>query len=108
MAVISCPQCKKKISDKAKACRYCHLSLQALGSDQITHLAQINKINQIERLMNLSFIAIILFCSGFLFMYWENVKQGTWQHSLALASTVIGFLMYIIIRIKLLFVKRTK
>ena len=58
--------------------------------------------------MSYSFIAMLLFCGGFLFMYWDNVERGTWQYNLALASTIIGFILYIIIRIRLLLFKRKK
>lgn len=108
MAVINCPSCKKKISDKAKECNYCGLSLQALDSDKIANLNRVSRIKQAQRLMNYSFIAMLLFCGGFLFMFWDGVKQGTWQHTLAMASTIIGFILYIVIRIKLLLFKRQK
>lgn len=108
MAVISCPSCRKKISDKTKECNHCGLSLQALDGDKIANLNHVNRIKQGQRLMNYSFIAMLLFCGGFLFMFWDNVKQGTWQHTLAMASTIIGFIMYIVMRIKLLFFKRQK
>jgi len=108
MAVINCPSCKKKISDKAKECNHCGLSLNGLDSDKIANLNQVNRINQAQRLMNYSFVAMLLFCGGFLFMFWDDVEKGTWQYTLAMASTVIGFIMYIVIRIKLLFFKRQK
>ena len=108
MAVINCPGCKKKTSDKAKECSHCGLSLQEIDSEKIANLNTINRINQAQRLMTYSFVAMLLFCGGFLFMFWDNVEQGTWQHNLALASTVIGFILYIIIRIRLLFFKRQK
>lgn len=108
MAVINCPDCKKKISDKAKECSHCGLSLQALDSNKIANLNHINRINQAQRLMTYSFVAMLLFCGGFLFMFWDNVEPGTWQYNLAMASTVIGFIMYIIIRVRLLFFKRKK
>jgi len=108
MAVINCPGCKKKTSDKAKECSHCGLSLQNIDSDTIANLNNINRINQGQRLMSYSFIAMLLFCGGFLFMYWDNVERGTWQYNLALASTIIGFILYIIIRIRLLLFKRKK
>ena len=108
MAVTNCPSCKKKISDKAKECSHCGLSLQDLDRDKIANLHNISRINQAQRLMNYSFIAMLLFCGGFLFMFWDNVDEGSWQHNLAMASTVIGFILYIIIRIRLLFFKRNK
>jgi hypothetical protein len=108
MAVIQCPSCKKKISDKAKKCGHCGLSLQEIDSDKIANLNNVYRINLGQRLMTYSFVAMLLFCGGFLFMFWDNVEQGTWQHSVAMASTVIGFILYIIIRIRLLFFKRKK
>jgi len=108
MAVINCPSCKKKISDKAKECSHCGLSLNALDSDKIANLNRVSRINQAQRLMNYSFVAMLLFCGGFLFMFWDNVEHGTWQHTLAMASTVIGFILYLIIRVKLLLFKRKK
>ncbi len=106
MAVINCPSCKKKISDKAKTCKYCNLALQGLDADKMASLSRVSKINKTQRLMTYSFIAMLMFCSGFLFMYWDNVEPGTWQHTAATISTVIGFIFYILIRIMLLFNKR--
>ncbi len=108
MAVINCPSCKYKISDKAKECSHCNLSLQTLNSEKIAHLNHVNRINQAQRLMNYSFIAMLLFCGGFLFMFWDNVEPDTWQYNLALASTMLGFILYIAIRIKLILFKRQK
>lgn len=106
MAVINCPGCKKKISDKAKSCNHCDLDLSALDSDKLAGLNRVNLINKTQRLMNYSFIAMLLFCGGFLFMFWDNVQPGSWQHNLAMVSAIIGFVMYIIIRAMLLFTKR--
>lgn len=106
MAVINCPDCKKKISDKAKSCNHCNLDLSELDSDQVASLNRVSLIHKTQRLMNFSFIAMLLFCGGFLFMFRDNIVPGTWQHNLAMASTIIGFAMYIIIRAMLLFTKR--
>ncbi|HCH70586.1 MAG TPA: hypothetical protein DE042_08975 [Colwellia sp.] len=108
MAVINCPRCKKKISDKTKKCSHCGLSLQAMDRDKIANVNNVSRINQAQRLMTYSFVAMLLFCGGFLFMFWDNIEQGTWQYNLAMTSTVIGFILYIIIRIRLLFFKRNK
>ncbi|KGJ93690.1 Zn-ribbon protein [Colwellia psychrerythraea] len=106
MAVINCPSCKKKISDKAKTCNHCNLDLSELDADKLASLNRVNLINTTQRLMNYSFIAMLLFCGGFLFMFWEGVEPGSWQHNLAMGSTIIGFVMYIVIRAMLLFTKR--
>jgi hypothetical protein len=108
MAVINCPNCKKKISDKAKECSHCGLALHELDSDKIANLNQVNRLNQAQRLINYSLIALLLFGGGFLLMFWDGVEQGTWQYTLAMTSTVIGFILYLIIRVKLLLFKRKK
>lgn len=102
MAVINCPKCNKKISDKAKICNHCQLSLVELDSDKMANLRHVKGIHRAQRLMNLSFIAMLLFCGGFLLMFWDNVQPGSWQHNSAIICTVIGFIMYIIIRALLL------
>jgi len=106
MAVIKCPGCSKKISDKAKTCNHCNLNLTELDADKLANLNRVNLINKTQRLMNYSFIAMLLFCGGFLFMFWENVEQGSWQHNLAMLSAITGFVMYIVIRAMLLLTKR--
>ena len=106
MAVTNCPGCKKKISDKAKICNHCNLDLSELDADKLASLNRVNLINKTQRLMNYSFIAMLLFCGGFLFMFWEGVEPGTWQHNVAMVITIIGFVMYIVIRAMLLFTKR--
>lgn len=106
MAVINCPSCKKKISDKAKSCGHCNLELSELDDEKRTSLSRVNLINKTQRLMNYSFIAMLLFCGGFLFMFWNNVQPGSWQHNAAMVTAFIGFIMYIIIRAMLVFTKR--
>jgi uncharacterized membrane protein (DUF106 family) len=92
MAVINCPSCKKKISDKAKSCQYCQLELTEKS----------------QQLMNHSFIAMLLFCGGFLFLYWQDAQPGTWQYVIAIASTILGFILYIVTRVRLILAKRNR
>lgn len=106
MAVINCPSCKNKVSDKAASCNHCNIDLKELDAEKISRLDRISLINKTQRLMNYSFIAMLLFCGGFLFMFWDNVQPGSWQHNIAMGSAVIGFIMYIVIRIMLLFTKQ--
>ena len=100
MAVINCPGCNQKISNKTKECIHCGVAIQELNSDKIANLNHVNRINQAQRLMTYSFVAMLLFCG--------NVKPETWQHNLALLTAAVGFVMYIIVRIQLLLFKRKK
>jgi len=84
------------------------MSFKALDSERSKTLNKIDNINKKQRLMNYSFIAMLLFCGGFLFMYWDNVQPGSWQHTIAMICSIIGFILYIVIRAILLLTKQKK
>jgi hypothetical protein len=108
MAVINCPGCKKKISDKAKSCEHCQLELAELDAEKMATLKRVSAIEKSQQLMNHSFIAMLLFCGGFLFLYWQDAQPGTWQYITSIASAVIGFILYIVTRARLILAKRSR
>ncbi|MCO4797766.1 MAG: hypothetical protein KC484_01015 [Colwelliaceae bacterium] len=107
MAVINCPNCRKKISDKAKNCSHCEIDLVNLDEEKLTINKQVDKINKSQRIMTWSFIAMLMFCGGFLFYYWKNVQPGTWQYYLSAGSAISGFMIYIVTRVQLILLKRS-
>ena len=108
MAVINCPSCKKKISDKAKSCQHCQLDLTVLDVDKIANLKRVSAVEKSQQLMNHSFIAMLLFCGGFLFLYSQDAQPGTWQYIVSIASAIIGFILYIVTRARLILAKRSR
>lgn len=106
MAVINCPSCRKKISDKAKSCSHCQIDLVNLDEEKLAANRQVERINKSQRIMTWSFIAMLMFCGGFLFYYWKNVQPDTWQYYLSIGSTVLGFFIYIGTRVQLILLKR--
>ncbi len=108
MAVINCPSCKKKISDKAKTCSHCQLDMSNLDADKIAQLKKVSVVEKSQQLMNHSFIAMLLFCGGFLFLYWQNAQPGTWQYIASITSAVLGFILYIVTRVRLILIKRSR
>ncbi len=107
MAVINCPSCKKKISDKAKTCSHCAIDLQNLDEEKLQTLSKVNVINKSQRLMTHSFIAMLLFCGGFLLFYWQDVQPGTVEYALSVVCALVGFVWYIATRIRLILLKRS-
>ena len=108
MAVINCPSCKKKISDKAKNCTHCNIPIADVDQEKLAFIKQTNSIKQQQNLMTHSFIAMLLFCGGFLFFYLNDAQPGTMGYIGSIASTIVGFILYIVTRIRLLFLKRSK
>lgn len=108
MAVINCPSCNKKISDKAKSCSHCQLSLTDLDEEKISTINKISVVQKSQTLMNHSFIAMLLFCGGFLFMYWNNAAPESWQYISSITSTVVGFILYLVTRVRLIMLKHSQ
>jgi hypothetical protein len=108
MAVINCPSCKKKISDKTKSCEHCEIDLTTFDPEKISSLKRVSTVATSQQLMNHSFIAMLLFCGGFLFLYSQDAQRGTWEYIAAIASTILGFILYIITRVRLLLTKRNQ
>ena len=108
MAVINCPSCKKKISDKAKNCSHCDMPIADIDQEKLTIIKKTNAIKQQQQLMTHSFIAMLLFCGGFLFFYLKDAQPGTIEYGVAIGATLLGFVLYIVTRIRLLLLKRNK
>ncbi|MBL4911004.1 MAG: zinc ribbon domain-containing protein [Alteromonadaceae bacterium] len=108
MAIIDCPSCNKKVSDKAKECSHCQQSLIDIDNDKIKQLQRIARLKQSQSLMNFSFIAMLLFCGGFLMLFWRDTLPNSLEYILSVSATIIGFILYIVTRVRILFLKRSK
>jgi len=106
MAVINCPNCKNKVSDKAKTCSHCNIDIAGVDQEQLHSIKVMSSVKKQQSLMSHSFIAMLLFCGGFLFLYLEDTHPGTWQYITAMTSTFLGFILYIVTRIRLILLKR--
>lgn len=108
MAIVSCPFCGHKISDKAAQCSKCSGDLTSLTPDKMASLARSKALDKAQSLVNHSMLALLLFLSGFGLMYWWNPEPGGIQQTLAGACIGIGFCWYIITRIRIMLLKRKK
>lgn len=107
MAVINCPACNKKVSDKAANCPHCNIEIANVTGDRLAHIKKVNRIQKSQTLLNHSFIAMLLFCSGFLGLFWYDNQAGSWQYLLSVTACTLGFFGYIITRIRLIMHKRS-
>ncbi|MDF2178753.1 hypothetical protein P2G88_10895 [Aliiglaciecola sp. CAU 1673] len=107
MALIDCPSCNKKISDKAAQCSHCGFGIGAATDDDMLRKRQMQKFKRSQSIQTQSMIAMLMFISGFGFMYWGDTSPGDLQYNIAIGCSVIGFIWYIINRIRLIFVKKS-
>ncbi|MBU2977036.1 hypothetical protein [Alteromonas sp. C1M14] len=106
MALTDCPACNKKISDKSQECPHCQFKVGDASSEDILRKQNLNMYKKKHRIQNHSLLAVLLFVTGFGFMYWGGTQPGELQHNLAIIATVIGFLWYVVNRVRLVIIKR--
>jgi len=107
MALVDCPSCSKKISDKAQSCQHCDFTLGTVNADDIARKKSLNIYLKNQNVQTQSMIAMLLFVAGFGFMYWGAAEPGGLQHNLAIGLALIGFVWYIINRVRLIILKRS-
>jgi len=103
-----CPSCKKKISDKADKCNHCGFNVSAVDAESVLRQKKMDKYKRHQSLQTQSFIAVLIFITGFGFMYWGQPEVGGTQHNFAMLVCVIGFIWYIVNRVRILLTKRDK
>lgn len=108
MAITSCPQCNKSISDKHKQCPHCQCNIKGLDDEQREQLQREKRIQQQQKYMNQSFIALILFLGGFFFLYFMQPEEKSLQWYACTGALAVGFIWYLISRIVLIVLKKKK
>ncbi|WP_394174511.1 hypothetical protein [Thalassotalea litorea] len=106
MALVNCPNCSKKISSLAKSCDHCHIELSDMDTEQRLNMKRMKKIEQSQKLMNQSMVAMLLFCAGIGSMFWGEPEPGSMQYNLATGAGVIGFVWYLVNRVRMIILKR--
>lgn len=106
MALINCPSCGKKISDKSEQCPHCGFAVKNASADDILRKQQMQRYKKMSSLQNQSMLAILIFILGFGFMYWGGTQPGELQHNLAMGAATVGFVWYAINRARIVLAKR--
>ena len=108
MAIISCPFCGFKISDKAAQCTKCNADVSELTPEKMASIARNKMLDKTQSLVNHSMFALLLFLAGFGLMYWWDPAPGSAQQVIAGSAISVGFCWYIVTRIRIMLLKRTK
>ena len=107
MAIISCPQCAKKISDKQTVCPHCDLDMTDLTEEKMHSLSKINNLKSNQSIMTHQAIAMLMFLGG-IFGWYNSDDPEAPQHTAAIAVAVIGFVWYIVNRFRMIWQKRKR
>ena len=112
MALVNCPSCKSRISDKAKSCNHCDFDLSSgemiNGLTQVQHESK-EKLARMKKRYSLQMQAmagIILFLLGIVLWYFLGEKGLTEvSHFVELGTALFGGLWYLITRVRLIMFK---
>lgn len=107
MALVACPSCNKKISDKTQSCQHCGFTLGEASAGDLERKQNLQKYLKAQKIQTQSMIAMLMFVSGFGFMYWGGALPGGLQHNIAAGTSIVGFVWYIVNRIRLIFLKKS-
>lgn len=109
MAIVTCPQCSNKMSDKAATCHQCGFVVDGLDAKTLERKRKRQRADKIQKLTTQSMLAMLLFVVGIagLFYYRDETSPDPgWQSQIAVVVIVIGFIWYIINRVRLMVARR--
>ena len=109
MAITNCPSCNKSISDKAKSCSHCHYEFGDSSAEDIQRKLSLQRYKKRQKIQNQSMLSILLFVIGCYFVFLGDFpagEKGIMMYNAALAVTTIGFIWYVVNRVRIALVKR--
>jgi hypothetical protein len=90
MAIVDCPNCKKKISSQHKQCRHCGIPLGEMSEEDYKRLEIERWRDQVYRATNASYIALTALIIGAL--WWWMTGDGGWEIPPPIPAVVLIFL----------------
>ena len=72
MAIISCPECNRKISSRAKICSYCGYQMGEVTEHDIEVFQARRLRDRIYRLNMISYLVITIFVAAFGWYWWDS------------------------------------
>ena len=112
MAIIKCPSCNERISDKAKSCNNCQYDLiskkntSGFSEEQLASKNHLARIKKRYSLQMQAMIGIILVLGGALLWYFGGRGLSSNQDYISLLLLGAGSVLYLTTRIRLIFFKK--
>jgi len=112
MAIINCPSCRTKVSDKAKSCPECQYdfvlnkSTDGLSEEQLASKINLARIKQKYNLQMRAMTGIILVLGGVLAWYFGGRGLISVSDYLSVATIGLGSILYLMTRIQLILFRK--
>jgi len=114
MAIINCPSCNSKISDKAKTCSGCQYdmvnssSADGLNEELLASKKRMAHIKKRYSLQMQAMVGIIMVLGGSLTWYFGGRGTSSLSDLSGLLILVIGSALYLVTRVRLIIFKKSK
>lgn len=109
MAIIRCPSCNQRISNKNKSCPHCHLSLSDADGG-LSYDAASERVNRERalRLTNQGYAALALTTAGAIWSWYVSDGMSRSPGYWPVATVSAGAMWYIGVRAIMIFKRRRK
>lgn len=108
MAITNCPSCNARISSRAKQCPDCGFNMQAGTEEDLDRKRRHQRYMKVQSVNNQSMFAMLLFVIGFGYGYWEDLQPPQVEYYVAMGSAAIGFVWYLVNRVRMVLLKKSK
>lgn len=88
-------------------CPHCDTALAGLDEHERAKLANRRFVQRKQALLNQSFVALIIFLGGFLYLYSREPAAESLEQMTTYGAIATGFVWYIINRIRIILLKKS-
>ena len=106
MAIVNCPYCDKKVSDKSAACTHCGGVLGEMTPDQLDRLQRDRKIAHGRSLNNHAMMSLVIFLGSFAWYYYKQPESDSLEMWGVNAAMFIGCGWYLLTKARIVLSKR--
>lgn len=106
MAIIPCPYCKEKVSDKAASCNHCGGNLAEISPEQLARFNRDHKLSKSQNLNNQAMISLVIFLGSFCWYYYRVPEHDSLELHAVNACMVIGCIWYVVTKARIVLLKR--
>lgn len=108
MALIRCPSCNKRTSDKAKQCSHCDFVLAGRSQEELDRAKERAQQRRKEKLLSQSMLALLIAIAAFAYIFLEQPHEDSWYAKISYSLLFLGLLWFLVNRVRLLMNKRDR
>ncbi len=106
MALMTCPSCNQRVSDKNAKCPNCRFGFSGQDGLSLEQALRRFRKKNMFRWQKFSYFALTLFIGGFIWIWLESKEAQVSQNPYSLGLAGFGAIIYTFIRIRMMFLKR--